>query len=252
MALNIQRPPAEKATSNGLDLSERGRGEDGSAIRLDRRLFVQLLAFTDCRRTDDLVQAMEQSGLPGVLYENVQDPRGVAVLSFSEDPAYFTSDWRRILTASPFDELVPVPEFTMFGRTYSIGYESDLEDTLIHRPIRSVTNSDWRWAIWYPLRRSGSFEQLSAEEQRTILMEHGGIGRAYGRHDLAHDVRLSCHGLDANDNDFIIGLVGKSLYPLSAVVQQMRGTKQTSIHLERLGPFFVGRAVWQRTLEPSP
>ena len=25
----------------------------------------------------------------------------------------------------------------------------------------------------------------------------------------------------------------------------MRKTKQTSLHLERLGPFFVGKAVWQ-------
>jgi hypothetical protein len=25
----------------------------------------------------------------------------------------------------------------------------------------------------------------------------------------------------------------------------MRKTKQTSLHLERLGPFFVGRVAWQ-------
>jgi hypothetical protein len=26
----------------------------------------------------------------------------------------------------------------------------------------------------------------------------------------------------------------------------MRKTKQTSLHLEKLGPFFIGRALWQK------
>jgi len=43
----------------------------------------------------------------------------------------------------------------------------------------------------------------------------------------------------------VIGLIGKELYPLSALVQTMRKTQQTSLYLERLGPFFVGRAMWQ-------
>jgi hypothetical protein len=29
----------------------------------------------------------------------------------------------------------------------------------------------------------------------------------------------------------------------------MRKTQQTSLYLERLGPFFVGRAVWQSRTE---
>jgi hypothetical protein len=28
-------------------------------------------------------------------------------------------------------------------------------------------------------------------------------------------------------------------------VQAMRKTQQTALYLERLGPFFVGRAIWQ-------
>jgi chlorite dismutase len=66
----------------------------------------------------------------------------------------------------------------------------------------------------------------------------------FGAGDLAHDVRLACHGLDRDDNDFVIGLIGKELFPLSAVVQSMRKTQQTSLYLDRLGPFLVGRAVW--------
>ena len=68
---------------------------------------------------------------------------------------------------------------------------------------------------------------------------------AFGAADLAHDVRLACHGLDRDDNDFVIGLIGKDLFPLSAVVQSMRKTQQTALYLDRLGPFFVGRAIWR-------
>ena len=133
----------------------------------------------------------------------------------------------------------------MFGRTYSLGYEPDLHETLIDRPRRTVLNPAWRWATWYPLRRSGQL--LPARRRRsnaTILAEHGAIGMTFGAADLVHDVRLACHGLDRDDNDFVIGLIGKELFPLSAIVQAMRKTQQTSLYLDRLGPFFVGRAVW--------
>jgi chlorite dismutase len=139
--------------------------------------------------------------------------------------------------------LTQKPQFTMFGRTYALGYEPDLTDVLTERPRRTVLNADWPWAIWYPLRRSGSFAQLPADVQRTILSEHGQIGMAFGAGDYAHDIRLACHGLDRDDNDFVIGLIGKELFPLSAVVQAMRKTQQTSLYLDRLGPFLICRKV---------
>ena len=133
----------------------------------------------------------------------------------------------------------------MFGRTYSIGYEPDLQDVLLHRPRQRALNPAWPWAIWYPLRRRGSFMQLSAEDRRTILKEHGTIGRSFVEADYAYDIRLACYGLDKLDNDFVVGLIGKDLHPLSAIVQAMRSTRQTSQYLESLGPFFVGKAAWQ-------
>ena len=139
----------------------------------------------------------------------------------------------------------------MLGRTYALGYEPDLRSALIDRPRRTVLNPDWRWAVWYPLRRNGRFAQLPPDEQRIILAEHGEIGMRFGAADYVHDIRLACHGLDREDNDFVIGLTGKALYPLSAIIQTMRTTQQTSLYLERLGPFFVGRALWQSPLEPG-
>jgi chlorite dismutase len=188
---------------------------------------------------------LEEAGISGVLYEDVNDPYGLGLLTFSEDPDDFLTRIRPLLRARPFADLQIKPEFTMLGRTYALGYEGDLERTLVTRPIQRVTDSSLPWVVWYPVRRSGAFEQLPADEQRTILMEHGGIGRAYGNADLAYDIRLACFGLNKDDNDFIIGLLGHALYPLSNIVERMRKTKQTSTYLTNLGPFFVGKAVWQ-------
>ena len=133
----------------------------------------------------------------------------------------------------------------MLGRTYSIGYERNLEYVLTQKPAERVTNPDWPWAVWYPLKRKGSFHALKREEQMLILKEHGTIGRSYGESGHGLDVRLACHGLDKNDNDFITGLVGDNLTGLSKIVERMRKTKQTSTYLESLGPFFVGKVIWQ-------
>ena len=230
------------------DISEKGGTRNGQPQRSDARLFMQFLAFGACADPRPLAEALASSGIAGALYEDVNDPRGIALLTLSTDPAFFLDRVRSLLNAPPFNALVQKPEYTMLGRSYALGYEPDLEDVLLHRPRRTVLNPLWRWAVWYPLRRSGKFAQLPAEEQRVILAEHGAIGMSFGAADYAHDVRLACHGLDKDDNDFVVGLIGKDLYPLSAIVQAMRKTQQTSLYLERLGPFFVGRSVWQSPL----
>ena len=234
----------EGAELDTVDVSEHGRSPDGETTSLDRRLFMQLHAFGGAGETSELIASLEAAGVTGALYEDVNDPGGVALLTLSERPDAFVDEYRAFLRSAPFAELVSKPELTMLGRTYAIGYEEDLEDTLVERPRRRVLDPELPWAIWYPLRRAGSFEQLSRREQDTILMEHGGIGMAFGRVGLGYDIRLACHGLDRDDNDFVVGLLGSELHPLSIIVQRMRKTKQTSLHLERLGPFFVGRKAW--------
>src|SRR5712692_3831856 len=224
-----------------VDVAERGANGQSS----DRRLFMQLQAFGGCPEPKVLAGALERSQIDAVLYADLQDPRGVGVLTFAEDPAFFVTRVREVLAAEPFASLVLKPELAMIGRTYSSGFEPDLEDWLLNRPRRTVLNPDWPWAVWYPLRRTGAFAKLSAQEQAAILREHGSIGRAYGDADLAHDIRLVCNGLDVHDNDFLIGLVGKELHPLSHLVQAMRKTVQTSEYMASLGPFFVGHVIWQ-------
>lgn len=231
--------------SPALDLREKGGPKDGQTQYSDRRLFMQLTAFSGCRNSDALARVLSDSGLEAVLYEEANDPTGVAVLSMSEDPSLFVTRTRGALQTAPFAGLTLKPEFSMLGRTYSLGYEPRLEEWLLHRPRRMVLDPATPWAVWYPLRRTGAFARLPRPEQQQILKEHGVIGRQFGEAGLASDIRLACHGLDKADNDFVIGLIGKELFPLSALVETMRPTVQTSQYLASLGPFFVGRAVWR-------
>ncbi len=223
------------------DLSEKGAGGKSSA----RRLFMQLLAFADCPDPGELVDAAKEHALNAAVYEDVNDPTACAMLTWTEDPADFVTKVRPMVQS--LDDAVLNPELTMLGRTYSLGYEPDLDEVLVDRPIRHATNPGWPWAVWYPLRRKGEFSRLDRETQMGILREHGVIGMGFGQGDFAHDIRLASHGLDVNDNDFTIGLVGKELAPLSKLVETMRKTQQTALYIERLGPFFVGHAVWRST-----
>ena len=232
------------ADDTRIDVQERGANQQAS----NRRLFMQLQVLTGCLDPKPLVSALESSRLEAVLYQDVNDPRGVGVLAMSEDPAFLATALRDVLNADPFAGLTLRSEFTMFGRTYSSGFETDLDDWLLQRPRRTSLNPAWPWGIWYPLRRVGAFARLSPQEQGTIIREHSVLGRAYGDADLAHDVRLACQGLDVHDNDFVIGLIGRELHPLSHLVQAMRKTVQTSQYIQTLGPFFIGHVLWQSPL----
>ena len=226
------------STGDTTKIDVRERGADGQTS--DRRLYMRLSVFGGCLDAKPLQRALESSRAEGVLYQDLNDARGVAVLAMNEDPAFFVTGLREVLNADAFAGLSQKHELTMFGRTYAAGFETDLDDWLLRRPRRAALNPAWPWAIWYPLRRTGAFGRLSPQEQGTVIREHSVLGRAYGDADLAHDVRLACHGLDVHDNDFVIGLIGRELHPLSHLVQAMRKTRQTSEFIEKMGPFFVG------------
>ncbi len=229
-----------------LDLRERGGVRAGEPQTSDRRLFMQLTAFGEVRSTDELIDQLRLEEIPATLLIDVNDPRAVGLLTWSDDPDFFACRVRSLLSRGAFSDLRPKPEFSMLGRTYALGHEPNLQSWLFDTPRTRVTDPEWPWQVWYPLRRRGEFANLSADDQRAILSEHGRIGHSFGEAGLALDVRLACFGLDQNDNDFVIGLIGKELFPLSACVQAMRRTKQTANYIEKMGPFFVGRAIYQR------
>jgi chlorite dismutase len=235
---------SDPAVIRPLDLSEKGR-RGKEIISLDRRLFMKFTAFTGVHDTKAAVAALAATGLTAAIYADVNDPYGIGVMAASEDPSDFVTTLRAVFNENPFDGFEHKPEFDMLGRSYSIGYEPDLEFTLLDRPRKNLTDPRHQWAVWYPLMRAKKFYVLPEERQKSILGEHGTLAKRYGAGGHATDVRLACHGLDKNDNDFVVGLLGPNLHPLSAVVQEMRRTEQTSQYLDRLGPFFIGKVIWQ-------
>ncbi|HUX14340.1 MAG TPA: chlorite dismutase family protein [Spirochaetia bacterium] len=235
----------DDAIASAVDVREKGRTTVNGIHAIDRRLFVQFLAFGACRRIEKVEAELRSSGLQAVLYEDLNDPFGIGLITYSEEPDYFLDEVRDYIVRSSLRTLAFKQEYTMFGRTYARGYESDLQEAIIDRPKRNLQDETLPWAVWYPLRRTGAFEELSPEDQRAILGEHGKIGHAFGTAGVGHDVRLACHGLNKDDNDFVIGVLGPQLHPLSIIVQTMRKTRQTAHYIARLGPFFTGRVVWR-------
>jgi chlorite dismutase len=227
-----------------IDVNEYGGKKDGERQTANRRLFMQLVVF-DLPATEvenkprELAEALRERHMPGVIYADTNDPRGVGLVTWSEDPAHFVTHVRPLFSTLLAHATLR-NDLTMLGRTYATGHEPDLLDSLLARPVRNVLDPKHPWHVWYPLRRSGAFARLDPAAVGDMMREHAVIGHAYGQQDLAHDIRLACQALDAHDNDFVLGLVSHTLHPLSHLVASMRKTRQTSEFIVQMGPFFVG------------
>ena len=97
MSAPAGRPPATPSGTT-IDVRERGANEQSST----RRLFVQLQVFGGCGETKPVVAALESSHIDAVLYADVNDPRGVAVVGLAEDPAFFVTGFRDLLGSQAF------------------------------------------------------------------------------------------------------------------------------------------------------
>jgi chlorite dismutase len=229
-----------------IDVNEYGGKKDGERQKMNRRLFMQLLVFdvptgtSADKVSEEVSQLLRARKVSGVVYADANQPRGVGLLTWSEDPAHFVRAVRPLFQEGALSRVEMRPDFTMLGRAYATGHEPDLAFVLLERPIKNALNESYPWHVWYPLRRTGAFARLEPLDQSHILREHAQIGFAYGQQELAHDIRLACHGLDAQDSEFVIGLVGRELHPISHLVQTMRKTRQTSEFIATMGPFFVG------------
>ncbi len=229
-----------------IDIRETGAPIDGEPQFADRRLYFQLHVFSKCVDAQSVSrilehQVCEKDSLNAVLYDDLNHPIGVGVLLIAEDPGVLKTESRLLLVNVQSYLLSYRPEMTMLGRTYSSGREPNLEEWLLNKPLQNVLNPNFPWAIWYPLRRKPDFYRLEHRERGRILGEHAMLGRSYAAGGHARDIRLACFGLDTHDNEFVIGLVGPELYPLSRLIQDMRQTEQTTKYIESLGPFFVGK-----------
>ena len=88
-----------------VDVWERTKGFGGQPVQaMDRRLFMQLLGY-ECEEGLDptraiaiLGGALDENRASAVIYADVNNPRGIALLSWSEDPADFVFNVRPTLS----------------------------------------------------------------------------------------------------------------------------------------------------------
>ena len=238
--------PAESPENRTAEI---GGEVDGERVSLDRRTYIQFTAYTGSDDTPGLIRDLDAASIPGVLYEDVNDPTGIGLAVAYQDADRYVTELRVFLQESKFATLEKRHEMTMFGRSYAIGYEKDLTETLLRKPINRLTNSDLTWAVWYPLRRKGLYETLSPKEQHDVQIEHMQAGRSFASDTGIKDIRLASFGMTTADDDFVVALLGPDLHPLSQAVQLMRKSKQTSLYLLSLGPFFIGRVAGRSITE---
>src|SRR5438045_760958 len=85
-----------------IDVNEYGGKKEGERQAMNRRLFMQLLVFTvpagaphgadDVAR--ELAALLKSRGVAAVVYADAMDPRGIGLLTWSEDPAHFVDKVR--------------------------------------------------------------------------------------------------------------------------------------------------------------
>ena len=100
-----------------IDVNEHGAQRDGKAQVLDRRLFMQLIVLT-CqgavgpeRAIETLGKSLAAANIGSVIYADVNDPFGIGVLTFSEDPNDFVTKVRPSVTSPELagvTETVPI------------------------------------------------------------------------------------------------------------------------------------------------
>ena len=86
-------------TEMQIDVQEHGANQQ----TLNQRLYMQLQVFGDCHDAHVLAHALKSSGIEGVLYRDLNDPMGVGILAMHQDPTFFVTTLRDLLSQNPSD-----------------------------------------------------------------------------------------------------------------------------------------------------
>ncbi len=215
----------------------------------DNTLFVQLQVFDiepaagPRALVSALSRRLREKRIDGVIYGDANDHRGLGLLTWASDPAAILENVHALLGGKRFSALTPRPGWVMFGRVS--GESADAVPEV-------VLHAEQRWATWYPTRNKPEWGTLDKAKKTAAQKEHGAVAKKFIDNDKVSYVRLSCNGLDPEDNDHIFGLTATSLEDISLLQEAMRGTSQIANYVDKIGPVFVGRKVWQNPEPAKP
>jgi hypothetical protein len=101
--------PAARRGPEPPDLAEKGGMKDGQPQRLDRRLFMQFMAFGGFTQDTRLLgDALDAAGVEGVVYADVNDARARPA-DLQPRPGLLPRLVRPMLNRQPFASLVQKP-----------------------------------------------------------------------------------------------------------------------------------------------
>lgn len=212
----------------------------------DNTIFVQLQVFDiepaagPRAMVSALSRRLREKRIDAVIYGDANDHRGIGLLTWAADPTQILDNVHALLGGKRFSALTPRPGWAMLGRVSGDAAEG-APDILL--------DANQRWAAWYPVRNKPEWGTLDAKAKGEVHEEHGGVAKEFIDGGRVSYVRLSCHGIDPEDNDHIFGLTSESLADISLLQEAMRGTRQIATYVDKMGPIFVGRKIWQN---PEP
>jgi len=100
----------------------------------------------------------------------------------------------------------------MLGRTYAIRYEPEPSRRPPASSATDLLNPEWEVGALVSPAAERKFRAIAGRPQRVILVRTR--RHRHVRSALAIRARISpgLYGLDKDDNDFLVGLIGKDLY----------------------------------------
>ena len=208
----------------------------------DSTLFVQLQVFDiepaagPRAMVSALSRRLREKNVSSVIYGDAGDHRGIAILSWANNPGDILDNVHALLGGKRFSALTPRPGWVMFGHLSGDDATSAPEKVLAENAS---------WATWYPVKNNSAWAGLSDDKQASSHREHGSIAAPFVDAGRVAHIRLDSNGLDAEGNHHVFGLLASDLLSISELQASMAGSAQVSQYTEKTGPIFVGRRIWQ-------
>ena len=215
----------------------------------DNTLFLQLQIFDiepaagPRAMVSALSRRLREKRIDGVIYGDANDHRGIGLLTWAADPGDILDNVHALLGGKRFSALTPRPGWVMLGCVSG--------DAAATTP-ELLLDPNQNWATWYPQRNKAEWGSLGDAAQAKVLEEAGGVAKSSIDEGKVSYVRLACQGIDPEDNDHIFALTAANLLDINELQAAMRGTALLTTHLQKMGPVFVGRKIWQNPAPQAP
>ena len=208
----------------------------------DSTLFMQLQVFDiepaagPRAMVSALSRRLREKNISSVIYGDAGDHRGIAILSWANNPGDILDNVHALLGGKRFSALTPRPGWVMFGHV-------DGEDATA--ASEKVLAENASWATWYPVKNNAAYAGLSDDQKASSHREHGAVAAPFIEAERVSHIRLDSNGIDAEGNHHVFGLLAGDLLSISELQAGMAGTAQVAQYTEKTGPVFIGRRIWQ-------